>query len=74
MSLLDTSYLSPTDANDETPMPSRSRCSSSATPMPPDCTTMPAVPGAGVDAVKVAFRLPDVLITPRQFGPTSRIP
>ena len=44
-SLLDTSYLSPTDANDDTPMSSRDRCSSSAIPTPPDCTTSPATPG-----------------------------
>ena len=35
----DTSYLSPTDAKEDTPMPSLDICSSSAIPTPPDCTT-----------------------------------
>ena len=48
MSLLDTSYLSPTEANDDTPMPSRDRCSSSAIPIPPDWTTRPARAGQRV--------------------------
>ena len=46
-SLPDTSSLSPTEANEEMPMPSRDRCSSRATPTPPDWTTRPAVPAAG---------------------------
>ena len=54
MSLLDTSYLSPTEANDETPMPSRENCSSSAMPTPPDWTTRPATPGRGGRAAKDA--------------------
>jgi len=36
MSLLDTSYLSPTETNEETPMPSRDRCARNDTPTPPD--------------------------------------
>ena len=39
---MDTSYLSPADANEDTPIPSRDICSSSAIPTPPDCTTRPA--------------------------------
>src|ERR1700722_16928180 len=46
-SLLDTSYLSPTEANEDTPRPSRARCSSRAMPMPPDWTTRPVTPGEG---------------------------
>ena len=44
-SLPDTSILSPTEANEEIPMPSREKCSSRAMPIPPDCTTRPAAPG-----------------------------
>ena len=46
-SSVDTSYLSPTDANEDTPIPSLDICSSSAIPIPPDCTTTPATPGSG---------------------------
>ncbi len=45
MSLLDTSYLSPTEAKDEIPIPSLDSCSSRETPTPPDCTTRPAAAG-----------------------------
>src|ERR1700684_1647317 len=74
MSLLDTSYLSPTDAKEDTPMPSRDRCPSSAIPTPPDCTTTPATPPAGWPAAKVAFSPIRGTTTPEQFGPTSRMP
>ena len=73
-SLLDTSYLSPTDANDDTPIPSRDRCSSTAIPTPPDCTTSPATPGRNWPPAKVAFSPAAGTSTPRQFGPTSRMP
>ena len=43
----DTSYLSPADANEDTPIPSRDICSSSAIPTPPDCTISPATPRTG---------------------------
>ena len=71
-----TSYLSPREAKDETPMPSRDSPSSRAMPTPPDCTATPAVPGRGWPAAKVASRLraTSVLETPRQLGPTSRMP
>jgi hypothetical protein len=46
-SLPDTSDLSPREANEEMPMPSRLNCSSSAMPTPPDCTARPAIPAAG---------------------------
>ncbi len=74
MSLLDTSYLSPTEANDDTPRPSRRMCSSSAIPMPPDCMTSPAMPGAGMPTAKVALRRACVDAIPKQLGPTRRIP
>src|SRR5579875_3414341 len=63
MSLLDTSYLSPTEANDETPSPSRDRCSS-----------RPAAPGGGCAPANVAFSLSGGTAMPKQFGPTRRMP
>ena len=56
MSLPLTSYLSPSETKEETPMPSRDSPSSSAMPTPPDCTATPAVPGRGWPAAKVASR------------------
>ena len=73
-SLLDTSYLSPADTNDEQPMPSRDSCSSSAMPIPPDCTTSPAWPGSGCRAPNVASRASPGTASPKQLGPTSRMP
>ena len=55
-------------------MPSRERCSSRATPTPPDWTTRPADPAAGWCTAKVASRPRPGTATPKQFGPTSRIP
>jgi hypothetical protein len=74
MSLLLTSYLSPTDANVDTPMPSRDSWSRSAMPTPPDCTTTPASPDVGREAANVASKPAAVFVIPRQFGPTNRIP
>ena len=74
MSLPDTSTLSPTEANEEMPMPSREKCSSRATPTPPDCTTSPARPRRGWWTAKVASRPRPGTATPKQFGPTSRMP
>ena len=70
----DTSYLSPAEAKEDTPMPSRDICSSSAIPTPPDCTTRPATPRTGWPAVKVASRPIQGMITPKQLGPSSRMP
>ena len=74
MSLPDTSTLSPRETNDEIPTPSRDRCSSRATPTPPDCSARPAVPGRGCPAANVASRDTLVLATPNKAGPTSRMP
>src|SRR5258707_13544948 len=74
MSLLDTSYLSPTDANDDTPIPSLVRCSSTAIPMPPDWTTRPALPGGGWAPAKVAFRPSGGAPPPQQAGAPHRTP
>ena len=70
----DTSYLSPADTKDDTPIPSRDICSSSAIPTPPDCTTRPTTPRTGWPAVKVASRPIHGMITPKQLGPSSRMP
>src|SRR5262249_37162273 len=74
MSLLDTSYLSPTEANEDTPMPSFDRCSSSEIPISPDWTTSPAAPGAGWLAEKVASSPNGARATPKQLGPPRRMP
>ena len=55
-------------------MPSREKCSSRATPSPPDWTTSPAVPGAGWCRANVASRPASGTATPKQLGPTSRMP
>ena len=73
-SLPDTSALSPSETNEEMPMPSRVSCSSRAVPIPPDCTARPARPAAGRLAAKVAFRPMPGTATPRAAGPTSRMP
>ena len=51
-------------------------CSQSRTPTAPDCETRASRPGSGSSEPNVAvIRTPgSVLATPRQFGPTSRIP
>ena len=74
MSLLDTSSLLPTEANEEIPMPSLDRWSTIAKPRPPDCMTRPAAPGAGWEAANVASSPMPGTATPKQFGPISRIP
>jgi len=73
MSLLDTSSLLPTDANEEIPIPSLVRWSTIAKPRPPDCMTRPATPGAGLAAANVASRPIDGTAIPKQFGPISRL-
>ena len=74
MSLLDTSSLLPTDANEEIPMPSLDRWSTIAKPRPPDCMTRPAVPAAGCAAANVASSPMPGTAMPKQFGPISRMP
>ena len=74
MSLPDTSSLSPTEANEEIPMPSRDRWSTSAKPRPPDCMTRPVTPGLAGRAANVASRPRLGTATPKQSGPTRRMP
>ena len=75
-SLLLTSALLPSDTNVDTPR-SRARArASSSIPMPPDCDAKPTRPRTGATGVNVAFMLTVgfVFTTPKQFGPTTRIP
>ena len=55
-------------------MPSREKCSSSAAPSPPDWTTRPALPGEGRCTANVASSPIPGTATPKQFGPTRRMP
>ena len=55
-------------------MPSRDRCSTMAKPRPPDCMTRPATPGLAGWAANVASRPMPGTATPKQSGPTSRMP
>ena len=73
-SLGDRSARLPIDANADSPSPSASACSSSAIPTPPLCEDTATLPGRGAVGANVAFRPAGVLSTPRQLGPTSRIP
>ena len=45
-------------------------------PRPPLCESIPTLPPGGMSLAKVAFTAASgaVLITPRQFGPTRRMP
>ena len=74
MSLLDTSSLLPTEANEEIPIPSLVRWSTMAKPSPPDCMTRPTEPGRALAAANVASSPIDGTATPKQYGPISRIP
>ena len=74
MSVPETSSLSPTEANEEIPMPSRVNCSTSAAPTPPDCTTKPTWPGDGWCAASVAPSPMPGTATPNEAGPASRMP
>ena len=72
----DRSALLPTETNDESPTPSRPAASMIAIPRPPlwDMKpTRPAVAGCGAN-VALSRTSGAVLSTPRQLGPTSRIP
>ena len=75
-SLPERSALLPTETNDERPIPSSRECSSSAIPKPPLWESIPTLPRGGMSEAKVALSIASgaVLITPRQFGPTRRMP
>ena len=71
-----TSSLFPTDTKADRPRPAARVCSPSTTPTAPDWETRASRPGSGSGKAKVAFILisGSVFATPRQFGPTIRIP
>ena len=72
-----TSSLFPTDTKADRPRPAARVCSPSTTPTAPDCETRASrPPGNDSGKAKVAFNLisGSVFATPRQFGPTIRIP
>ena len=70
------SALLPTETNDDSPRPSRSAASMIATPRPPLCDMKPTRPGIAWRAPNVALsRTPGLVFsTPRQLGPTIRMP
>ena len=76
-SLPERSALLPTETNDDRPSPSVARrCSSSAIPSRRSARGTPTVPGGGAVGRegRVQPHRRAVLRTPRQFGPTSRMP
>ena len=75
-SLPDRSALLPTETNDDSPTPRRLAASMIAIPRPPLCDMKPTRPGTAAGGAKVALSRTSgaVLSTPRQLGPTSRIP
>jgi len=70
----ETSALFPMLTTLEYPMLSPIDRSRMAVQSAPDCERKPMFPFAGVPLEKEAFRRAWVSITPRQFGPTTRIP
>src|SRR5690606_12117461 len=75
-SLPETSALLPSDTKLEIPQPLWEAWSSTAMPTAPDCEATASPPARGGSGAKLASSLTfgSVLMTPRQFGPTSRIP
>ena len=71
-----TSTRLPMETNDEIPMPSLQAFSRMLTPMAPDWLMNATGPGGGITGAKLAFMdtAGSVLITPRQLGPTMRMP
>ena len=69
-----TSALLPTDTKLDTPSPMRADRSRRAMPSAPDWDCMAMRPGVDAYGEKVASRPMAVLTTPRQLGPTSRMP
>ena len=71
-----TSALLPMETKLERPIPRFFASARMAIPSPPDCDAKPRAPAVGVSLAKVAFMetAGSVLSTPKQFGPTTRIP
>ena len=75
-SLPERSALSPIETNEENPIPRAAAASIAAIPNPPLWAAKPMLPGGGVVGASVASRAISGpgLATPRESGPTSRIP
>ena len=75
-SLADTSARLPMAANDDAPSPASPMRSSRAPPIVPDSDSSATGPRRGLGVANVACRRTSgsVLITPRQLGPSRRIP
>ncbi len=75
-SLPETSARLPAETKLDTPSPRRAASPSTATPSAPDWQKKPARPGSGATGASEAFSATagSVLISPRQFGPTTRMP
>ena len=75
-SLPERSALSPIVTNDEKPMPRAAAASIAALPNPPLCEAKPTSPGGGAAGATVASRAISGrgLATPRELGPTIRMP
>ena len=76
MSLADTSARFPMAANDDAPSPASPMRSRMAPPMVPDSDSRATGPGRGLGVAKVAWSrtFGSVLMTPRQLGPSRRVP
>ena len=75
-SLPETSARLPADTKLDTPSPRRAASPSTAAPNAPDWQKKPARPASGVTVASEAFSeiAGSVFSTPRQFGPTTRMP
>ena len=75
-SLLLTSDLLPTETNCEMPSPHLAAAAMTAIPSAPDCEMRPSGPSSPGSAANVALSRTagSVFCTPRQFGPTNRMP
>ena len=75
-SLADTSARFPAETKLLSPSPRRATVSRTVTPSAPDWQNSPTRPRPGTSGDRLALRLTrgSVLMIPRQFGPTTRIP
>jgi hypothetical protein len=69
-----TSMLSPIETAAENPTPCADTHSTSPAAMAPDWETSARSPAGGIEAAKLALSLTPGTSTPRQLGPTRRIP
>ena len=71
-----TSALLPSETKLDRPSPRAVASARTATPRPPDCEAKPTGPATGALGASVALSETSgsVLITPKQLGPTIRMP